>query len=122
MFHSFLGMKHWIITSQDCLPDCDETHYTASVSASPFRKCDFKNMGLTALCNLGGGGSGGEMGEIEPPMWGESVINQYRSVGWRPNRILCGNSAALHGTIPISKIFLLSFNIDLGCSTTLLGQ
>ena len=60
------------------MPDCDETHYTASVSASPFRKCDYKNMGLTALCNLGG--SGGEMGDIEPPMWGESVINQYRSV------------------------------------------
>lgn len=61
---------------QDCLPDCDETHYTASVSASPFRKCDYKNMGLTALCNLGG--SGDELGDVEPPMWGESVINQYR--------------------------------------------
>ena len=64
------------------MPDCDETHYTASVSASPFRKCDYKNMGLTALCNLGG--SGGEMGDIEPPMWGESVINQYRSVAAVP--------------------------------------
>ena len=73
--------------AQDCLPDCDETHYTASVSASPFRKCDFKNMGLTALCNLGGGGGsgGGDMGGIEPPMWGESVINQYRSVYWWSN-------------------------------------
>ena len=66
---------------QDCLPDCEETHYTASVSAAPFRKCDFKNLGLTALCNIGGSGGGdGDMGEIEPPMWGESVINQYRSV------------------------------------------
>ena len=61
------------------MPDCDETHYTASVSASPFRKCDYKNMGLTALCNLGG--SGDELGDVEPPMWGESVINQYRLVG-----------------------------------------
>ena len=69
-------MRPFFSSLQDCLPDCEETHYTASVSAAPFRKCDAKNLGLTALCSLGG--SGGDMGEIEPPMWGESVINQYR--------------------------------------------
>ena len=41
--------------TKHCLPDCDETLYSASVSASPFRSCDSKNVGLTDLCDLGGG-------------------------------------------------------------------
>ena len=44
---------------QYCLPDCDETLYSASVSASPFRACDSKNVGLTDLCDLGGGSDKG---------------------------------------------------------------
>ena len=62
---------------QDCLPDCEETHYTATVSSAPFRSCDHKNLGLTSLCNINGEDSGG-MAAIDPPIWGADVINQYR--------------------------------------------
>ena len=36
------------------------------------RRCDSKNLDLTDLCNLGSG-----MGDIHPPMWGASVLEQY---------------------------------------------
>jgi hypothetical protein len=55
---------------QTCLPDCDETLYTASVSAAKFRPCDYKNLGQSPLCNLGDK-------EIYPPIWGSSVLDQY---------------------------------------------
>ena len=55
---------------QHCLPDCEETHYKASVSAAPFRGCDFKNFGTSPLCNF--------ESLTMPPMWGASVIEQYR--------------------------------------------
>ncbi len=58
---------------EHCLPDCDETHYSASVSAAPFRKCDFKNLGLTELCDFGGG----EV-SADPPIWGAEVLAQYK--------------------------------------------
>ena len=64
---------------QHCLPDCEETQYTHSVSAAPFRGCDFKNLGLTPLCDMGGFGSeeDGDLAGISPPMWGTRVIRQY---------------------------------------------
>ena len=55
---------------QHCLPDCEETHYKASVSAAPFCGCDFKNFGTSPLCNF--------ESMTMPPMWGASVIEQYR--------------------------------------------
>ena len=61
---------------QDCLPDCEETHYTATVSAAPFRSCDFKNLGLSSLCNMGD--ATGATANIDPPIWGANVISQYR--------------------------------------------
>ena len=67
----------YVFFFQDCLPDCEETHYTATVSSAPFRSCDHKNLGLTSLCNINGEDSGG-MAAIDPPIWGADVINQYR--------------------------------------------
>ena len=63
----------------NCLPNCEETTYTATVSAAPFRRCDFKTLGLNPLCNPAGfddkeGGFDG----MDPPMWGTSTLNQYR--------------------------------------------
>ena len=55
---------------QHCLPDCEETHYKASVSAAPFRGCDFKNFGTSPLCNF--------ESMTMPPIWGARVIEQYR--------------------------------------------
>ena len=37
-----------------CLPDCESTTYTTSVSATPLRRCDTKNIGLTMLCKFDG--------------------------------------------------------------------
>ena len=62
--------------SLQCLPPCDETHYTASVSAAPFRGCSNKNLGLTSLCDLE---SHGDMAEVDPPIWGASVLRQYEA-------------------------------------------
>ena len=54
---------------------CEETHYTVSVSATPFRQCSNKNLGLTRLCNLE------SAGDIDPPIWGASVLRQYTKGG-----------------------------------------
>ena len=35
-----------------CLPDCNATMYKASVTAAPFRRCDYKNMGVGFLCTF----------------------------------------------------------------------
>jgi len=61
-----------------CLPNCDETFYTSSVSAAPFRHCDFKNLGMTPLCDLGQDNEDDTgFASISPPIWGENVIEQY---------------------------------------------
>ena len=66
--------------SQHCLPDCDETIYTTSASAAPFRRCDFRNLEMNPMCNLGRSDmdDGTGFGDVNPPMWGESVLEQYR--------------------------------------------
>ena len=56
------------------MPSCEETHYTVSVSAAPFRQCSNKNLGLTSLCDLE---SHGDMAGVDPPIWGASVLRQY---------------------------------------------
>ena len=63
-----------------CLPDCDVTQYSTSVSAAPFRPCDFRNIGLSPACNLSRseGGEESGFGMVSPPMWGASVIEEYR--------------------------------------------
>ena len=55
---------------QHCLPDCEETLYKATVSASKFRGCDFKNFGTSTLCSLGS--------TLHPPMWGAKVLEQFK--------------------------------------------
>ena len=64
-----------------CLPDCDVTQYSTSVSAAPFRPCDFKNVGLSPTCNLSGADGHEDeatLGKFSPPMWGASAIEEYR--------------------------------------------
>ena len=39
-------------TCDFCLPDCVTTMYSASVTAAPFRRCDYKNLGVSFLCNF----------------------------------------------------------------------
>ena len=55
----------------ECLPECVETKYQAKVTAAPIRKCDFRNLGLSQLCNF-------DNSRIEPPIWGSSVLDEYQ--------------------------------------------
>ena len=47
------------------------------MSAASFRVCDFKNFGISDLCNFGASGGSGSL-TLDPPMWGAGVIEQYR--------------------------------------------
>ena len=58
-------------TCSHCLPDCSTTLYTASVTAAPFRRCDYKNLGISVLCDF--------EEALEPPIWGQQVLDQYVS-------------------------------------------
>ena len=39
-------------TCMHCLPDCNTVLYETSVTAVPFRRCDFRNLGVSALCSV----------------------------------------------------------------------
>ena len=54
-----------------CTPDCEKTLYRASVTAAPFRRCDYKNLGTSQLCNF--------EDKLNPPIWGQQVLSQYKS-------------------------------------------
>ena len=71
-FHPHFSLKH-------CLPNCEDTTYSTTVSAAPFRRCDQKTLGLSPLCDpvrfdeTDGGFRG-----MNPPIWGQSAIKRYR--------------------------------------------
>ena len=48
--------------------------YSASVTAAPFRRCDYKNLGISFLCNFEEQIQGQQ---IQPPIWGQNVLKQY---------------------------------------------
>ena len=63
-----------------CLPDCSATIYQASVTAAPFRRCGYKNLGTSFLCDF--------EKNIRPPIWGKKVLDQYQAeVSEVPNYI-----------------------------------
>ena len=73
---------------QYCLPDCEETLYSAKVSAAPLHKCDFRTIQVNPLCNLAmTEDDNDEMTTGKPPMWGAQVIEQYRKVKMVPRLI-----------------------------------
>ena len=79
----------------------DRVHYSASATAAPFRRCDFKNLGLSKLCDLAAaaatsatltfssnaeeeeGGDGGrdddnqgyQPARLVPPIFGQNVLD-----------------------------------------------
>ena len=55
--------------------DCSETQYTTSTTVVPFRRCDYKNLGVSYLCNLN------SFDLPEPTIWGKQVINEYENRG-----------------------------------------
>jgi hypothetical protein len=54
-----------------CLPDCSGTQFSTSMAMSPFRRCDYKNLGVSYLCNLG------DPELPEPRIWGGTVLREY---------------------------------------------
>ena len=69
-----LNLKH-------CLPDCEETSYTATTSAAPFQNCDFRNVEINSLCDLQMYGYDNTSFVINnPPIWGRNVMEEYRKV------------------------------------------
>ena len=80
----FETSNQWL---QHCLPQCEETDYITTVSAAPFRPCDFKNFGMSPMCDVSTviTSATGELEVMEnarskPPttMWGGGVIEKYR--------------------------------------------
>ena len=41
----------------------------------PFRRCDYKNLGVSYLCNLN------DLDLPEPRIWGKQVIEEYENRG-----------------------------------------
>ena len=74
-FDSFKFLNHMKNVSQSscehCLPDCVSTMYDSSVTAAPFRRCDYKNLGVSPLCSF--------ESTIEPQIWAESLLTEYES-------------------------------------------
>ena len=55
---------------EHCLPDCSGVIYDGTVNAAPFSRCDYKNIGISDLCNFDV--------KFNPAIWGQSVMDQYK--------------------------------------------
>jgi hypothetical protein len=58
-----------------CLPDCNTVTYEPAVTAVPFRRCDFRNLGVTPLCNLEG------YNLPEPWIWTRQLLKNLKIEG-----------------------------------------
>ena len=65
-----------------CLPDCKNTKFKATVSGAPFRNCDRTNLGTSSLCML-------KDGVVDPPIWMQAVTGEYHKYnnGTVPNYV-----------------------------------
>ena len=57
-----------------------DTTYTATVSAAPFRRCDYRTLGLNPLCNPASFDEEGGFSSINPPIWGTPTFDEYRQI------------------------------------------
>lgn len=73
MFHEIPDGK-----CKHCLPDCTTADYSTSISLVPFRRCDYKNLGVSSLCNLN------DPRVPEPRIWGDQVIQEFKESGKGP--------------------------------------
>ncbi len=70
--HTFMRAFHDVSPADDCsrcLPDCDTTRYSASVSSAAFRDCDESNAGLSHLCDFDSG--------LVPAKYGKDLDRAY---------------------------------------------
>ena len=79
---------------QYCLPNCEETSYSPSVTASKFHHCDSQDMGSNPLCDLPPSvtGDGLKGASVKAPMWGTSVIDDYRKAAILPLNSVVGSN------------------------------
>ncbi len=77
MFHNITDKE-----CEECLPDCDSTIYSTTVTTSSFRVCNHQNLGASFLCNL-------DNPDLpDPKIWANQVIQEYQSqYGWLPDYI-----------------------------------
>ena len=54
-----------------CLPDCDTVIYSPTITAIPFRRCDFRNLGVSSLCNLE------DPFLPEPRIWAQELLQEF---------------------------------------------
>ena len=57
-----------------CLPDCEETTYSTSVSSAPFRRCDYRSLGTSSVCKIFDD-------DFEPRSFYQNVKKEYKSHG-----------------------------------------
>lgn len=70
-----------------CLPDCDGTVFDISITAAPFRRCDTKNLGLSKLCSFNDMSTDAAGSFMNPPIWGDAVLQQYKDDSQTPSFI-----------------------------------
>ena len=61
-------------TCDHCLPDCDNTAYTTTVTSAPFAPCGEANLGVSKMCDLDLA-RGGRF--INPPIWADQVREAF---------------------------------------------
>ena len=72
-----------------CLTDCSGIIYQASITAAPFSRCDFKNIGVSDLCDFDV--------ELNPTIWGQSVLDQYGDEVEKAKKKLVTSGGAFSG-------------------------
>ena len=69
---TFVFKKLMKITPDDlckhCLPDCLTTNYLSTVSYSPFRRCDARNIQLGNICTFNS--------TLDTPIWGNDLLQE----------------------------------------------
>ena len=58
-----------------CLPDCEATTYTTSMSSTPIRRCDSRNLNLNPFCDLD------NTMDLKLAPWQQDVAKKYRDSG-----------------------------------------
>ena len=59
----------------NCSPDCDTVIYEPTITTIPFRRCDFRNLGTSPMCNLD------DALLPEPRIWARQVIQELQWEG-----------------------------------------
>ena len=57
-----------------CLPNCEETTYSSSVTSAPFRRCDYRSLGVSSVCRIFDT-------DFEPRSFYHTVEKEYKHQG-----------------------------------------